>query len=326
VNVFELKSKEEYIDNFYSFSPEFQPDGMRSMEKAANYISVTLETGRTTFAWMHQKADGTPIPSEVTLVKVKWRNEDHIIVFVRDLRDFYKSMEAEKDAQRKDAEQKALIYYTLEIEQQYNSVRKIQHDYKNILTSLYAYIEDNDLDGLKKYYSDRIESKFNIAAKNMFALEGLSKIKVAEVKSILAAKLMTAHSVGIETNFESKDDITNVYVDTVDLVRMLGIMFDNAIEELLFLHDGRLDVACYPEGDDVTFVISNTCRADIAELSVLKKRGFSTKGKDRGIGLSILSELAGKSDNVALQTIIVDNTFIQKLRIGGCSDEAADMD
>ncbi len=87
VNLFGLSSKQEYLDRFYELSPEYQPDGISSNEKALAKIREAFETGRACFEWMHQKLDGDPIPSEITLVRVK-RGGKHIVAgYTRDLRE-----------------------------------------------------------------------------------------------------------------------------------------------------------------------------------------------------------------------------------------------
>ena len=234
----------------------------------------------------------------------------------RAIEERQRESEAQKELQWKEDLHRDMLFYTQKIEQQYNSVRTLQHDYKNILSSLYSYIEDGEMDGLKQYYIDKIEGTFNDSAKNLFALEGLSKIKVSEIKSILAAKLMKAQSLGIDSKFEAKDEIHTISIDTVSLVRMLGVIMDNAIEALLEVEEGELIVACYEMGGSVTFVVQNSCKKDIPELSLLKKHGFSTKGEGRGLGLSILSELASLYDNVVLQTSISNEKFTQRLMVG----------
>ena len=225
------------------------------------------------------------------------------------------AVEAKYEVQRKEDEQKALQFYTTEIEHQYMVVRKYQHDYQNILSSLYAFIEEGDMEKLKEYYMQNIAKTSEDIKRDKFALEALSKINVTEIKGILAAKLMKAQSLGIDTTFEAKDEINAVYMDSVALVRMLGIIMDNAIEELEQIKAGKLLVGCYKLGDGITFVIQNTCRPDTPEIYMLEKEGFSTKGEGRGLGLSNLSELVGLFENVALFTSIEDGNFIQKLRI-----------
>lgn len=60
-------------------SPEFQPDGQRSTEKAALKIAEALEHGSAKFDWEHLRADGTPVLVEVLLTAVA--DGDRIDVF-----------------------------------------------------------------------------------------------------------------------------------------------------------------------------------------------------------------------------------------------------
>jgi len=218
--------------------------------------------------------------------------------------------------QQKEAEQEALQYYIQQIEQQQAAMRKFKHDYQNILYSLYDFIKEKDLDGLERYYTGKIEVASETITKSDFALENLSKIKMKEIKGILAAKLMLAQNLGIDTTFEATDEIDHIPMDSVALVRMLGIILDNAIEELETLGEGKLQVACYRVGTSITFVTQNTCRSDMPKLHELRQTGFSTKGKGRGLGLSNLSEIANAYPNITLDTAITTNKFVQKLTIG----------
>jgi len=217
---------------------------------------------------------------------------------------------------QKESEQRSLQYYIHQIEQQQTAMRKFKHDYQNILTSLYGFIQENNWEGLTQYYTAKIAVASEVITKNEFVLEGLSKIQVPEIKGILAAKLMLAQNLGIDTTFEATDEIDHIPMDSVALVRMLGIILDNAIEELETLGEGKLQVACYRVGASITFVTQNTCRSDMPKLHELRQTGFSTKGKGRGLGLSNLSEIANAYPNITLDTAITANKFVQKLTIG----------
>jgi len=87
LELFGLSSKSEYFEKFDLLSPEFQPDGSTSMEKSRLVIKKALETGFNRFEWIHQKPDGEPISCEITLVRVKYKNNFIIIAYVRDLRE-----------------------------------------------------------------------------------------------------------------------------------------------------------------------------------------------------------------------------------------------
>jgi len=98
VKLFKAKDKKEVIDNYFAFSPEYQPDGQNSREKAIAILQKTFEEGRYILEWMHKASDGTPIPTEITLVRVKFGNEDVIAGYTRDLRE-HKKMMAEIEKQ-----------------------------------------------------------------------------------------------------------------------------------------------------------------------------------------------------------------------------------
>ncbi len=89
---FGLKDKQEYIDRFMELSPERQPDGRTSAEWVLDKMGTAFEEGYCRFEWMHQTLDGEPLPTEITLVRVLFQNEYHVMGYTRDLREF-KAME-----------------------------------------------------------------------------------------------------------------------------------------------------------------------------------------------------------------------------------------
>jgi signal transduction histidine kinase/CheY-like chemotaxis protein len=93
VNLFGCSSKQEYIDNFNHLSPKYQPDGSLSREKSAEYIAKAFKEGFCRFEWMHQKLNGELLPCEVTLVRVKYKNEFVLTAYVQDLRELKQMME-----------------------------------------------------------------------------------------------------------------------------------------------------------------------------------------------------------------------------------------
>ena len=87
VKMFGMLSKQEFIENFNSLSPEYQPDGERSSSKGGRLVNMALVDGHSRFEWLHQKLDGEPIPAEVTCVRVKHKDEYTVIEYIRDLRE-----------------------------------------------------------------------------------------------------------------------------------------------------------------------------------------------------------------------------------------------
>jgi len=98
-NLFELSGKQEYLDSFFELSPKYQPCGRLSAERIYEHIKKAFDTGLTRFEWMHQKLNGEPVPSEITLVRVKWRDSYIVVGYTRDLREL-KATLAKLDSER----------------------------------------------------------------------------------------------------------------------------------------------------------------------------------------------------------------------------------
>jgi len=240
------------------------------------------------------------------------------MVFTTGFMFYFRRYIGQQKIKLREAEQDALKYYTEELEKQQISIQKFKHDTQNIMLSMEGFIRDKDMDGLEQYYYNKIKVASEVITKNSFATARLSKIKVKEIKSVLLAKLVAAQNtaLGIDVTFEADVEIDYIPMDSVVLVRMLGIILDNSIEALEELGKGQLLVACLKEKETINFVVQNTCKVDLPKLSELQKVGFSTKGSGRGLGLDNLSELADSCSNVTLWTSIHEDRFTQKLIIG----------
>lgn len=219
------------------------------------------------------------------------------------------------ETKRKEEEYESLKKYTSEIEKQYKNMRKFRHDYQNILISMEVFILEKDIQGLKKYYEEILKPTAKYLDENNFKLENLSKIKMKELKSIFASKLMLAQELGINARFEANTDIVKLPIDSFILITSVGIILDNAIEELEHIENGELLTGIIEDEESISIIIQNTCRSEVPKLYLLKKPGFSTKGKGRGLGLSNLHEMLSSLNNITTETTIRDNLFVQKIHI-----------
>ncbi|MCL2623841.1 MAG: PAS domain-containing protein, partial [Planctomycetaceae bacterium] len=94
--LFNMADNQSYNTNFFKLSPEFQPDGELSTDKAIRMVREALAKGKLVFEWEHKTLDGEHIPCEVTLVRIK-QNDSYLAVgYARDLREL-KKIQAETD-------------------------------------------------------------------------------------------------------------------------------------------------------------------------------------------------------------------------------------
>ncbi len=75
-------------------SPELQPDGRKSAEKAPETIAKALQDGSNYFEWTHKRADGEVFPTTVLMTRVQIDDKCFVQATVRDIT-------AEKESSRK---------------------------------------------------------------------------------------------------------------------------------------------------------------------------------------------------------------------------------
>ena len=220
------------------------------------------------------------------------------------------------ELEKKEIEEKYLMNYLNQVNREYKDIRKFKHDYINLLSSLEYVINQGDIDSIKSFYSDSINPSKESMKNDYSNIGTLEKIKLNSLKSILAVKILQAEENNINVSLEIIDDISQKLLikDTI-LIRMIGIIIDNAIEETSLLDNGEIQIAIFSDKEYVYIIVKNNVRPTIEPLHVLKKEGFSTKGDNRGIGLSNLQELTENNSNIMLETQIKEGFFIQKMMI-----------
>jgi PAS domain S-box-containing protein len=89
------KSKSEFLLlTPAQLSPEYQPDGELSSAKSLRMNSECVRKGYHRFEWIHLRADGSPIPVEVSLTSIMYQGEPILHCVWRDLTE-QKQMEQE---------------------------------------------------------------------------------------------------------------------------------------------------------------------------------------------------------------------------------------
>ena len=215
-------------------------------------------------------------------------------------------------------EQRAMQLYIDEISKQNEEINQFRHDYLNILSSLESYLEEGDLQALTVYYQQTIQPTRTLFLENASKLSALQKIDHPAIRGIFMTKLLLAQEKGISVHLEMTGKIIfPKHVFDLNLIRILGILLDNAIEEVDALGKGELAVAFFQEKDALVILIQNTVRNPVEPLYQLKKQGFSTKGKGRGYGLSTVDELMSQTSDLLLETTISQHLFVQKLTLLG---------
>ncbi len=86
LELFKVESEEQFIQlGPWAVSPEFQPDGSRSEDKAKTVVMAALKHGSYTFDWTHQSLDGKEFPSSVFLNRIDEGKRQYLHATVKDV-------------------------------------------------------------------------------------------------------------------------------------------------------------------------------------------------------------------------------------------------
>lgn len=185
--------------------------------------------------------------------------------------------------------------FTHELEAAYDQMRAFRHDHRNLLNMLIHYAQEDDIEGIKEHLANALDySKIHFTEGMPEIVEPLTMIHVPELRTLLFAKLHEAKTQKIDVVLDINEPIYDVSVNVLDLCRMIGIVLDNAIEELAGHNKKILKFGVIRDEADVLFICTNPYEK-IPNISKIFEQNYSTKGPNRGIGLSTIKYMCDKS-------------------------------
>ena len=223
-------------------------------------------------------------------------------------------VEKEIALKQKKFEQKHLQTYTDEIVELYNEIRGFRHDYAGMLVSMQMAIDSGDLQEINRVYNEVLVKANQKLRSEKYTYFDLNNIEDSALRSLIAQSIVYARKNDVEFTLEVKDIITRLSIDLLDLVRIMSILLNNAVEGAADSYLKQMEVAVIKMDFETVIVIQNSCKITMTPSEDLFALGFSTKGRNRGLGLNNVKEILDKYDNIILETEMEDNTFRQIIR------------
>lgn len=223
-------------------------------------------------------------------------------------------VEKEIALKQKKFEQKHLQTYTDEIVKLYNEIRGFRHDYAGMLVSMQMAIDSEDIQEIDRVYNEVLVKANQKLRSEKYTYFDLNNIDDSALRSLIAQSIVYARNSGVEFTLEVKDVITRLSMDLLDLVRIMSILLNNAVEGAADSYLKQMEVAVIKMDFETVIVIQNSCKITMTPSEDLFALGFSTKGRNRGLGLNNVKEILDKYDNIILETEMEDNTFRQIIR------------
>ena len=216
--------------------------------------------------------------------------------------------------EQKDTQLNELSSYSHHVESLYEEIRSFRHDYINILTSLKLGIDNQDIEAIKTVYNGVLRDSANQFYDSKFDIAKLSNIKNDAIKSILSAKLLEAQNRGISISVEIEEPVSNFRIELLDFITVLSVLCDNAIEATIEATSPRMTIAFINNEDSLVLIVENSIKSEKVDVSHMFARGYSSKGKGRGLGLHNVHSILEKYPKSTITTRSANHLFSQTIR------------
>lgn len=211
-------------------------------------------------------------------------------------------------------EQQSLLNIMSEYEGMLEKDRINRHEMINNLLVLKSF-DDKNSDKYKEILDDIIKEYQENKSKTYRSLYSLPN----GVKGIVYYKMSNIIDQGIEFTSE----IGNMVYEEFDklesklyykVCKIVGILIDNAIEAAVDTKEKFILIEMFKQKNTLNIIIENSFNNNV-DLNDINKKGFSTKGKNRGYGLHIVNKLVKSSDDIFFKQSISNSKFLSELKI-----------
>lgn len=207
------------------------------------------------------------------------------------------------------------VEYTEFTENLLMEYKSFSHEYKNQLIIIKSMASSKNKE-IHSYIDSILQEK---TINNYRWLMEIKSIPIVGIKGLTNFKLLKMKELNIDVEVYIAEEIAKLKKDFLTLSEknalntILGVLFDNAIEASLESKTKMASFQMYKENDSIVILLANTFKS--INIEQIEEKGYSTKGKNRGYGLSILNEAIKQNNRFSKETSIFENFFIQKIYI-----------
>ena len=200
------------------------------------------------------------------------------------------------------------------LEELQQEIRAFRHDVTNLFSGLTLQAQEGDLAGIQEFMK-KTSSYFDEKLGSEIAqMDGLNNVGMYPLRSLLTTKLAKMRQENVRAVLEVLHPVREEQsMDVNDLLRCVGILLDNAVEAAAG-QDGLVRIVLLQEEKELYLAIANNYDA-APNLSALTRKGYTTKGKGHGTGLSSYRKIVSRYKGCATRTYLKDDMFVQELHI-----------
>ncbi|QBO35068.1 GHKL domain-containing protein [Periweissella cryptocerci] len=188
-----------------------------------------------------------------------------------------------------------------------NHARAFKHDTNNLLSGIEAYIDENDMDGLRVYINQILKLN-NQRLEPDHVATMLKNIQSLALRHTLITKLRKAQDLGTQIHLVADPDFILTLTD-VDMVRVVSILLDNAIEAVAdHPEESHINITLTSNEHENQLVIKNSIFEHV-DIEHVYESGHTTKENHTGLGLHTVQAIVHKHPNVFFGVEATDSYF-----------------
>ncbi|PND47121.1 hypothetical protein AT575_08875 [Streptococcus penaeicida] len=193
------------------------------------------------------------------------------------------------------------------IEELYKSIKSFKHDYDNMLITLTASIDSQDMETIEKaFYSIVDQMETSVERPLSINLERFDKVQAFDLKTLLALRFYEANQKGIDTAVKIDQPLKSEITDPSNMIVIISTIVKLAIERSERTNDPYLSFSYRTIDKHQSFqVISNTdLRSELKNMALLDLIERSNL---------ILDAYLEKYPQMTYRSKIIDNKYSQSL-------------
>ncbi|MBQ3053741.1 MAG: Spo0B domain-containing protein [Clostridia bacterium] len=189
------------------------------------------------------------------------------------------------------------------------TMRVVNHDFVNKMHVIMGYLETKQYDEAKKF----IHCIRSVPTEEIIKIT--KRVSNQRICALLIGKLISAKEIGVSVNVTSgsNTDVLTSGVLEEEYISIIGNLLENSIEELNLIKQDRktIDVLINTSEKWTLITVTDNGRGMDAEtLEKIFEMGYSTKGQNRGVGMSTVLQIAKKHQG---------NVEVESEKNEGCS-------
>ncbi|WP_445447464.1 GHKL domain-containing protein [Enterococcus lactis] len=179
-------------------------------------------------------------------------------------------------------------------ENYYKELDGFRHDFKSLLFSLSATIEDKDISATKTILDD-MENYSN----KIVDYDQLLNIDNKMIRGLLKELQNEANKKNVSLKITIPTTVNFFNINTFDLVRLLSIIVNNAIEESEEEH-GEVSLTILKENKKHTKIVckNRIKKNKVIDFNNLVKKNYTTKNSHNGLGLWNFKKISSQYKNL----------------------------